>query len=309
MYCSSAYIEEFLNRVSEAALLITDSYEVILIDDGSPDDSLEIAKRLGEGVDELKIVELSKNHGHHRAMMVGLEQACGNYVFLTDIDLEESPENLSIFWETHEKNPEVDVIYGLQPEKDTPFIRKQLSNAFYSFFNSLSSVKISNRELVSRLMNRNFVNNLLRYGEHSIFLPALWTDAGFNQLSIPVSKSFDGNSTYSLAKRITLAVDALTSFSAKPLVYVFYCGLSISMLAMLVICYLVFKKLFMGAPLLGWTSLIATIFFMGGLILFSLGIIGIYISKIYLEVKSRPTAIIKAIHTRSNNGFTNAKKN
>ena len=248
MYCSSAYIDEFLNRISKAATKITGSFEIILIDDGSPDDSLEIAKRLIQNFDNLKVVELSKNHGHHRAMMIGLNHASGNFVFLTDIDLEESPGNLSIFWETHEKNPEVDVIYGLQPEKDTPFIRKQFSNTFYSFFNSLSSIKISNRELVSRLMNRNFVNNLLKYGEQSIFLPALWTDAGFNQVSIQVSKSFDGISTYSLIKRITLAVDALTSFSAKPLIYVFYSGLSISMLAMLAIFYLLLQKIFIGRP-------------------------------------------------------------
>ena len=119
-------------------------------------------------------------------------------------------------------------------------------------------------------------------------------------MSIEASKTFDGFTTYSLRRRITLAVDALTSFSAKPLVYVFYTGISISLLAMFTIIYLVFQKFLLGTPLLGWTSLIATIFLMGGLILFCLGVIGIYVSKIYLEVKSRPTSIVRAVYSSGN---------
>ncbi|MBT8039684.1 MAG: glycosyltransferase family 2 protein [Xanthomonadales bacterium] len=297
MYCSARYVETFLERISETARSITENFEIILVDDGSPDESLEIAKRLCGEYEDLTVVELSKNHGHHRAMMIGLAQSCGEFVYLTDIDLEEPPEILTKFWETHLNNPEIDVIFGVESKKDRPFVRKKLSGFFYAFFNALSTIKISDRELLSRLMNRNFVQNLLRYREHSLFLPAVWTDTGFQQLSIEAPKTFDGFTTYSLKKRITLAVDALTSFSAKPLVYVFYSGISISILAMFTIAYLVVQKLIIGTPLLGWTSLIATIFLMGGLILFSLGVIGIYISKIYLEVKSRPTEIIRAIHT------------
>lgn len=305
MYFSARYVEKFLARISETAKQITSDFEIILVDDGSPDESLEIAKKLCQGYDNLKVIELSKNHGHHRAMMIGLEQSTGDFVYLTDIDLEEPPEILSLFWNAHKKNPEIDVIYGTEPKKERPFVRKQLSSFFYSFFNMLSTIKISDRELLSRLMNRNFVNNLLRYREQSLFLPAVWTDAGFNQLSIEASKTFDGFTTYSLRKRITLAVDALTSFSAKPLVYVFYSGISISLLAMLTIVYLIIQKFLLGTPLLGWTSLIATIFLMGGLILFSLGVIGIYVSKIYLEVKSRPTSIVRAVHS---GGSTNVPR-
>ena len=299
MYNSALYIEEFYQRISSIIQDITDQYEIVLVDDGSPDDSLVIAKQLLNKDGRIKIVELARNHGHHRAMMIGLAQSSGEHIYLTDIDLEEAPENLSAFWSAMHDGSEVDVVFGSQGEKDSPPIRKFLSRTFYNMFNSLSDVNISSTELVSRLMTRDFVDNLLRYGESSIFLPAIWTDVGFKKRSIELQKTFNGNSTYTIKKRIVLAVDAVTSFSAKPLVFVFYSGVSISILASIFIAYLVVDKLLYNSPLLGWTSLIASIFLMGGLILFSLGVIGIYISKIYLEVKARPKSIIRQIHSHS----------
>lgn len=296
MYNSSKYVIEFVDRITACAEMITPEYEVILVDDGSPDSSLQIAKAYATEKDFLKIIELSKNHGHHRAMMIGLEYSAGDFVYLTDIDLEEAPENLTQFWAELKLRPEYDVVYGRQPEKKRPWLQKLLSEMFYFVFNALSNVTISNRDLVSRLMNRSFVDSLLRYQEEAVFIPALWEDTGFNQTYVLMEKHFDGFSTYSLSKRITLAVDAVTSFSSKPLVFVFYAGIGISFLALLSIFYLILSKLYFGEPLLGWTSIIAAVFLMGGLILFALGVIGIYVSKIFVEVKARPRSIIRAVH-------------
>ena len=296
MYNSSAYIGEFLDRISKTAEKIGLDYEIVLVDDGSPDNSLDEAKTFLGNYESLKIVELSKNHGHHRAMMIGLEHTQGEYVYLTDIDLEEKPEYLELFWKKITDEPDSDVVFGRQPEKKRPFFRKLLSDGFYLFFNFLSDVKISNRDLVSRLIKRIYVDNLLRYQETSIFIPALWADNGFNQTHVSVEKTFDGATTYSLRKRIILAVDAVTAFSSKPLVFVFYTGISISFAALLVILYLIVTKLYFAQPLLGWTSLLASIFLMGGLILFALGIIGIYVAKIHMEVKERPRSIIRSVH-------------
>ena len=296
MYNSARYIDEFCHRISKVIEGITNDFEIILVDDGSPDESLEIAKKIAAKQAKMCVVELARNHGHHRAMMIGLEQSKGEYVFLTDIDLEEAPENLTHFWQSMSENPDLDLVYGIQDKKETPFVRKVLSRAFYGVFNSLSDIRVPNTELVSRLMTRKFVESLLDYKEKSIFLPAIWTDVGYKRMSISLEKTFNGNSSYTLTKRIVLAVDALTSFSAKPLVFVFYCGVSVSFLASMLIAFLIFDKLFYDSPLLGWTSLIASVLLMGGLILFSLGVIGIYISKIFLEVKSRPNSIVRRVH-------------
>lgn len=295
LYQSARYVDEFYARSSTVAQALGVTYEIVFVDDGSPDDSLARALALAADDARVVVVELSRNHGHHRAMLTGLETARGQYVFLTDVDLEEAPENLQLFWEALQAGDGLDVVYGVQPGKAASGLRKWFSGSFYVIFNALSVVKISNRELVSRLMTRDFVDALLRYRERELFLPALWADAGFRQQAITVDKQFDGASTYTLMRKVRLAVDAVTSFSSRPLLFIFFLGLAMSMGSALLIVWLVLKRLFLETPLLGWTSTLASIYFIGGLVLFSLGIIGIYLSKIFAEVKARPYPIVRRI--------------
>ena len=293
LYQSERYIDEFHARSSKVAQALGLSYEIVFVDDGSPDASLARAVALAADDPHVTVVELSRNHGHHRAMLTGLEAARGQYVFLTDVDLEEAPENLQLFWETMHGADELDAVYGEQPSKATSGLRKWLSESFYVIFNALSAVKIRNRELVSRLMTREFVNALLSYKERELFLPALWTDVGFKQRAVEVDKQFNGHSTYTIGRKIRLAVDAITSFSSRPLLFIFFLGLVMSVCSALFIVWLVLLRLFFEVPLLGWTSTLASIYLIGGLVLFSLGIIGIYMSKIFAEVKARPYPIVR----------------
>ena len=296
LYNSAVYIDEFYRRILSQAQAICADFELILVDDGSPDDSLEVAVALSRDDGRVKVIELSRNHGHHRAMMIGLEHACGELVFLIDVDLEEQPENLSLFWERLHQQDTVDVVFGTQPEKKTPFFRKTLSKSFYSVFNALSPIKISDRALVSRLMTKDYVQSLLQYRERDIFLPALWVDAGYSQVSVEVDKEFNGNSSYTLRKRVKLSIDAVTAFSSTPLSLIFYLGTGMSLVAGLVVIYLIFRHFFLDQSVPGWMSIIASIYLTGGLIIFSLGIIGVYMSRIFLEIKQRPYSIIRKIH-------------
>jgi len=157
-------------------------------------------------------------------------------------------------------------------------------------------VQLSDRDIVSRLMKRSYVNALLQYGEIELFLPAVWKDAGFMQQRIITTKVFDGSSSYTFRKKLTMAIDAITSFSSKPLTGIFYLGLLSSGTAALVIVYLLAQKLFWGRVFQGWTSLMAALFLIGGVIIFSIGVVGIYISKIFLEVKGRPTSLVRTIY-------------
>ncbi len=295
MYNSRPYIKEFHERISRTAQLITTDYELILVDDGSPDTSLSEALELQKTDPKIKIVQLSRNFGHHKAMMVGLRQSKGDFVFLIDIDLEEEPENLKKFWEKMQQDPTVDVVYGLQSSRKDPFYKRIISEMFYWLFNLLSNKKINKFELVSRLMKRDYVNALNSYKEYDVFIPGLWVDAGFKQTPCLTERCFNENSSYTIGSRIVLAINALTSFSSRPLMIIFLFGLCTSALSMFFIIYLIIQKLFMHSPALGWTSILASIYLTGGLVIFSVGVVGIYLSRVYNECKLRPYAIIKSI--------------
>lgn len=299
LYCSESYIEEFLDRVSKSIgeiAEIGESYEIVFVDDGSPDNSLSKVVELSKDNNKIKVIELSRNHGHHRAMMIGLEYTSADVIFLIDCDLEEPPESLVPFW-TEMKSSEFDVIYGVQNNKPGGLFRKFLSQSFYKVFNFMSYVKIPENELVARLMKKNYVKALLAYEESELFIPGIWIDVGFKRKAVLTEKHFDGNSSYSLKRRVTMAVDAVTSFSTKPLNYIFYLGAIMSVLAVLFAIYLIIMKLFFGITANGWTSILVSLYIIGGIIIFCIGTIGLYLSRIFLEVKSRPRSIVRNIYT------------
>ena len=300
LYCSSRYIHEFYERISTQARLVTDRYEIIFVNDGSPDNSLEVAKKIGASDACVKVIDLSRNFGHHRAMMCGLGYTSGTRVFLIDVDLEEQPEALGEFWREMDADPELDIVIGELEEKPAPFFKKGSSEAFYKAFNALSSVKISSRDMVSRLMTRGYVDALLQYHEKEIFFPAIWEDVGFKQKRLRATKSFDGFTTYTLRKKLVMAFNAITSFSSKPLIYISYLGLLFSMSSLAFMALLVIRRLSGQDVMLGWTSMIAVVFLIGGIIMFALGLVGIYISKIYDQVKGRPNVIVKRVYSANN---------
>ena len=296
LYRSRDYVVEFVQRISAEARKLTADFEIVLVNDGSPDDSLVIARALCADDPHIRVIDLSRNYGHHRAMMCGIRHARGDKVFLIDVDLEESPEALGGFWSCMETEPEVDVVVGQLEQKTVPFSKRLTSDLFYKVFNTFSSIRISNRDIVSRLMKRRYVDALSAYGEREIFFPAVWEDAGFRQVRLAATKTYDGNSSYTLRKKMVMAVDAVTTFSSKPLIYIFYLGLLFSLGASLAIIYLVIRKVVGGQVFLGWTSLMAVLFFIGGIIIFSLGVVGIYVSKIFVEVKGRPQTVVRQIY-------------
>lgn len=296
LYRSAGYINEFYRRIVANAQELTPAFEIVFVNDASPDDSLEVARRLSETDPRVRVIDLARNFGQHRALMSGIRHARGERVFVIDVDLEEEPENLGRFWCVMDADPEADVVVGELEKKTLPFTKAFTSDLFYRVFNAFSAVQVSDRDIVSRLMKRGYVDALLQYGEAELFLPAVWKDTGFKQKRVVATKVFDGNSSYTFRKKLTMAIDAITSFSSKPLIGIFYLGLLSSIAAAVVIFYLVVQKLVWGRVFLGWTSLMATLFLIGGVIIFSIGVVGIYISKIFLEVKGRPTSLVRAIY-------------
>ncbi|MBI5087826.1 MAG: FkbM family methyltransferase [Actinobacteria bacterium] len=299
LYRSSGTVEEFVRRAAAAARsLVGDSFEIVLVNDGSPDDSVDRAAALLAEHPELVVVDLSRNFGHHVALLEGIAHARGELVFLIDSDLEEEPEWLSAFHDQLEVN-RVDVVYGYQQErKGAPFER--LSGALYwSVFRRLSGLQIPANVITCRLMTRRYVDALLQYGEREVSIGAIFAVAGFEQIGVPVVKGHKGSSTYSLRLKIWHLVNSISAFSTKPLNAIFLAGVCVSTVGFVFLLYLLIAGLFWSKSPAGWTSVMVSVWLLGGFILASLGVIAIYLGKVFTEVKARPRAIVRSIRRGS----------
>lgn len=295
MYKSESYIVEFCNRVSGAAEAITSDFEIVLVNDGSPDDSLDVALRYRVGNQKVRVVDLSRNFGHHPAMITGLAQARGQFVYLTDIDLEEEPELLGRYWTTILQNTDVDVIAGLQINRAGSTFGNLLGNSAWSFLASISHIDLPQNMLTTRLMTRRFIEAVLTYPEREIFVEALFADAGYKQIFIAVQKQKQQDSTYSLVKRMQLFLAGLTSVSVAPLYFAIY--LTLIMVAVLVgIVFYALWSALNGSNVPGWTSIVFLVALSTALILSVQSLMGIYLAHIFKEVKRRPLTVIRKIH-------------
>jgi len=297
LYKSEEYIWEFYERASSAAEnLVGDDYEIIFVNDGSPDSSLDKAIELTHEHDNITVIDLSRNFGHHKAMMTGLEHSSGDHVFLIDSDLEEKPEWLTSFNLQMTKD-NADMVYGIQEQRKGAFIEKVTGAIFYKIFRMLTNIAMPSNIVTARLMTRRYVNALISHKERETCIGGLWIITGFTQTTKIVQKSSSSQTTYNLPRKLSLLVNAITSFSSLPLVYTFYIGLLLSLSAFIFIIKLVVQFFLMAKPPDGYTSIITSIWFFSGLIILFLGIQGIYLSKIFTETKRRPYTIIKQIYT------------
>jgi len=296
LYKSSPYIDEFYSRITAEAEKITDDYEIIFVDDGSPDDSLLKAIDLHKIDTKIKVIELSRNFGHHKAIMTGLSHAKGEFIFLIDVDLEEEPELLGKFWENLQNSEDIDVVYGVQESRKGGWFERWSGAIFYKIFNFLSDIEIPSNITTVRLTTQKYNKNLIKYKESELFAHGLFYHCGFNQKAITFSKVSTSTTTYTLRKKIVLLINSITSFSSKPLIYIFNIGFIITFISFLFILKIIFNKLFFDIAFEGWSSMIVSIWFFGGFIILLLGIIGIYLSKIFIETKNRPFSIIRNIH-------------
>lgn len=304
MYRSSPYLEEFIRRTSAAAQsLVADDYEIVMVNDGSPDDSLPVALGLAAMDKHLVIVDLSRNFGHHRAMMTALSYARGERIFLLDCDMEEDPAWLLPFSSQMDRLGS-DVVYGVQEQRKGGVFERWSGSLFYRLFNMLSEVKIPANIIVARLMSRRYLDALLRYRETELFMAGVWHAVGFEQSPYIVRKSSSGETTYTLKRKIAMLVNSVTSFSDMPLRLIFLTGAVISAVSAIAAVLLVLQKAILQGSMNGWTSLMLSLWLLGGLIISFLGLIGIYLSKIFSEIKQRPLTIVRHVyrHDSSENG-------
>jgi dolichol-phosphate mannosyltransferase len=288
----SESIREFHNVIS-TVLEGKYNYEIILVNDGSKDQTLPIIRELALADKHVKYISFSRNFGHQNAVKAGLDYASGDAVISLDADLQHPPRMIPQLIEKWQEGYEV--VYTIREEHESiSWMKKQTSRLFYKVSNSLSETKVEPGAADFRLLDRKVVDALKLMPENSLFLRGIIAWVGFNQFAIryKADERFAGESKYTFRKMLKFASTGITSFSTKPLTISIYLGITFALLAFAFAIYALIIFFFTDRAIQGWASIVIGIMFFSGINLLMLGIIGEYLGKMFLENKRRPNYII-----------------
>jgi len=287
-----------VSRIEQVFNTLAYNYEIIIVDDGCSDGTLSVVQQIAANDPRVFYIELSRNFGHQSALKAGLDSAHGDCVISLDADLQHPPE---LFVQMIQKWEEgYDVVYTRREDDPAlPASKRKTSAYFYKLLNALSDTEIEAGTADFRLMDAKVVSVFRGFAENDLFIRGMVKWLGFRQYAIDYmpSKRFAGASKYSLRKMRKLAVQGVTSLSVKPLHMAVYLGFFISGISLLYIPYVI-HAYFFARHVSGWASIIVTVAFFGGLQLVILGIIGIYIGKMFMQGKNRPTYIIRSTNIK-----------
>ena len=296
MYYEEEVAKECYERMNNVLKNISDyEYEIICVNDGSKDKTLPILEELASKDSKLKVISFARNFGHQCAVTAGLKYVTGDAIVIIDADLQDPPELIPEMLKLWEDGNEV--IYGKRKTRDgESHFKLFTAKMFYKTLNGLSDVEIPKDTGDFRLVDRKVVEVINSLPEHNKFLRGLFSWVGFEQKAFEYERKerFAGKTKYPLKKMLKLASDGIISFSTKPLKIVGGLGILSIVISFILLVYAILSFIFKWNNLTpGWTSLMITITFLGGIILMSLWMIGEYISRIYDESKNRPEYIIK----------------
>jgi dolichol-phosphate mannosyltransferase len=270
------------------------SYEIIFINDGSKDNSLLTIKALSEIDTSVKFIHFSRNFGHQNALRAGLDHASGNAVISMDADMQHPPELIPTLFELWKVGNKV-VYTKRKDTTDLSFFKRLSSKLFYRLVNYLSETKLEEGTADFRLLDRSVVEALKKFKENNLFYRGIIPGLGFKQVGVEYipNERFSGTTKYTFSKMVRFALTGITSSSAKPLYFSIYLGSFLALCSFLYGIYAIYVSLFTSEAIAGWTSTIASILFIGGIQLIMLGIVGIYLGKLFSESKNRPHYIIE----------------
>ena len=270
-------------------------FEYIFVNDGSSDKTLDIIKKLSEKDTKVKYISFSKNFGKESAMYAGLEASTGDYVTLMDADLQDPPSLLRNMYDTI-KNDGYDCVGTRRvTRKGEPPIRSFFARIFYKLINKMSKVEMVDGARDYRLMTKQMKDAIISMKEYNRYSKGLFSFVGFNTKWIEYEniERVAGETKWSFWKLFKYAIEGITAFSTVPLILASAIGIIFCLISFLMIIVIIVKTLILGDETSGWPSLVCIIFMVSGIQLFSIGIIGQYLAKTYLEVKKRPIYIIK----------------
>lgn len=299
IYFEEEIVHELYARlISSARLYEPYDYEIIFVNDGSQDQSLKILRGYQEKDHHVKIIDLSRNFGHQLAISAGIDYASGDAIVVIDGDLQDPPEVIADLIKKWEEG--FHVVYAVRKKRPgETFLKLVTAKYFYRLLSKLSDVEIPLDAGDFRLMDREVARNLCNMREESRYIRGMVSWLGFRQVGVYYErdKRFAGETKYSWRKMISFALDGVTSFSERPLYLASFVGMFIALVAFLWGGWIIFERLYgIADSIVGWSSTIVTILFLGGLQLFFIGIIGQYLGRVYRQSKSRPLYVVGKLY-------------
>lgn len=291
IYNEEQNIPELYGRLTQA-LKELGSYEVIFIDDGSSDRSFHMLKGIAEKDEAVKVIKFSRNFGQHPAISAGFTRALGDYVVLMDADLQDDPADIKSLYDTITEG--YDIVFTQIENSERSFFKKFNSRIFHFIFARLSGANTPPNIGTFRMFTRKVLRSIVRYHERKIVYGPLMAFVGFSRTYVKVRKNrrAKGITHYSFLKLLQMAIDSLSTYTMIPLTFMIYSGFFIASMSFVAALAIIVKKITSGIAVSGYASMIIAIFFLSGVILLSLGIVGDYIFRIYQEVLNRPRFLI-----------------
>jgi glycosyltransferase involved in cell wall biosynthesis len=295
VYRAENIIEKLVDEIFKAMRQIDCTFEIILVDDRSPDNSWEVMKQLSLKFPEVRSVRLSKNFGQHPAIIAGLSQANGDWIVVMDCDLQDQPKEIIKLYTKAQEG--YDIVMAKRENRQDSFLKKLSSKLFYSLYNYLTDTKADSTIANFGIYKNKIIEEVLRMNDYIKLFPLLVNWVGYNSTTVKVehAERDSGKSTYSIAKLISLALNTIISFSNKPLKLCVKFGLTISVVSFLVGIYTIYLSVTNQIGVLGYASMMVSIWFLSGVIITTVGVCGIYIGKIFDQTKNRQVFIIDEI--------------
>ena len=295
VYRAAEIVEKLVNEIHLSVKTITDDYEIILVEDGSPDNSWSKIEAICKTDSKVKGIKLSRNFGQHPAIMAGLSKATGNWIVVMDCDLQDQPKEIIKLYQ--KANEGYDIVLASRHHRLDGFYKKLSSRVFYKIFNYLAGIEINSSIANFGIYKKKAIDSVLNIKDAIKFFPLFVNWVGYKSIAIPIEhrEREAGESSYNIGKLIKLAFDVIISFSDRPLRIFAGFGGIISLLSVFSGIYYIIKYFLGEITEPGYASIIISIWFLSGIIISCIGITGVYLGKTFNQVKNRPVFIIDEI--------------
>lgn len=296
IYKAEHFVEKLVFEIQKAMNTLNVDYEIILVDDRSKDNSWQKMKEQSLKNPYIKSVRLSRNFGQHPAIMAGLSQAKGEWIVVMDCDLQDQPKEIVKLYQKAQEGFEV--VQARRKKREDYFLKKLSSKVFSKVYSYFTDTKYDNEIANFGIYHKKVIQSILEISDYIKFFPLFVEFVGYKSTSIIVEHASrdSGTTSYSFSKLVSLAFNTIISFSNKPLKLFVKFGMMISFLSLCIGIYYIYQAMHNEIDVLGYTSIIVSIWFLSGVIITTIGVAGIYIGKIFDQTKNRPVYIIDEIH-------------
>ena len=290
--CKTCLAELYL-RLKVSLEKIDPNFEIIMVNDASPDGAWQTIVEIAQKDSRVKGINLSRNFGQHYAITAGLDHVQGDWIIVMDCDLQDQPEEIVKLYTKALEG--FDVVVGRRVLRKDAFLKRMTSKVFLKIFDYFTDQKTNPEVANFGIYSKQFISNVTKFREEFRNFGLIRNWLGFNRFELEINHAerLHGKTSYNFSKRLQLASESIISYSDKPLRFFFKCGLTMSSFAFIFAIFILCRFFFMEMPFPGWTSLIVSLFFLCGLLLASIGFLGLYIGKIFKQVKERPLYVIQ----------------